>query len=143
MHKGSPHYLFDPDRVGWLYRKVHRKELVSKAEVMRIYKASLEDRSDPLLREYLDKARSGLLKGKRGHPKRTPLQRFKIQMAEILIGDWAEDIKQERRALGLIRGGPLPDPSVQAADELARRLHLSMSDRSLLNAISDVRNDRI
>ena len=142
-HPHSIHYVFDRDSIGWLHRRHERGEEISKEDVIRLWEAADENQTDPLLRHYVSLTMKGQLKGRSGRPKRTAQQLMKLRIADVLVEECASDIREERRARGVVPGRVLLEPRREAAGKVARYLEMNISDLSLLNAISLMNNGRL
>ena len=137
MSLNSPAYLFDPDSIGWLHRKVGKGDFITAADLARIGDADRNAFADPVLQDQVLLALEGRLPTRRGRPPEHPRVGSKITMADVLIEDRVAQIRAERKASGT-RGER--EPRIQAAEELARSLRLNMSAEALLNRISAQKN---
>lgn len=135
MNPNSPHYLFDPESIGWLHRKHKKKEPIYKEDIIRLLTVDPSNAADTVLQQYLLPALTDRLNRPRGRPKHDPRYLVRLTMADILIEDRAKEIAVERRRARTGEKGR-KEPRLQAAEEVARFLNLSIGGRALLNAIS-------
>lgn len=135
MDPNSPHYLFDPDSIGWLHRRDERGEEVGPADLRRLLQADAANGADPIMVQYLLAHLDGGLARKPGRRSLEPSRANKLMIAEFAIEERAEEIKAERKGIDRNQLRAELEPSVQAAEEIGEWLGLPKG-RTLLNLIS-------
>lgn len=140
MSPNSPFYLFDPESIGWLHRKVENGDFITGADLARIGNADPSTFADPVFQEQALLGLDNRLPVRRGCPPEHPIVWWKTLFAAFLIHDRAAEIRVARKAdgKGFERGSP--GPRQQAAEEIARGFRMHMSGQALLNRISAQKN---
>ena len=105
--KSSPYYLYDPESLGWLHRRVDENGDVLNADVVRIIEANTELVPDQILRDHIVLGLENGLKAKRGR-KRKPSRMLKelyiVATYESLLPQMQARCKRQRNGKQKPRG---------------------------------------
>lgn len=141
MDTNSPFFFFERASPGWLRWGTESERYITRSDVERIVAANPGcELTDPVVADFLARARSGLLKARRGRPQAYPALRRLLWLAHEDVSKRRLEIRAERRKPGYQRQRTDLSPVEAAAKEFAR--FYGFNDyRQLLNAISKWRKE--